>query len=175
MGEAKTEAFCGLNEVEQSIRECNFNKAIGPDGFYEKILGRSKSTRKTGCMKIASWLNAGQIPQYLKEGRLILLSKTAGDRYPEVNNARPIEVNSNLGKIIEKVILYKLQSGKCSLLQTGNYQSRFKENKIPTQTELDYQNILQIEEGRISKERHTCQQIYKRHTTLSRKTNQWQF
>ncbi|KEJ82964.1 hypothetical protein OXYTRIMIC_648 [Oxytricha trifallax] len=81
MCEDRDEKFCIIEEVERSIRECNFNKAIGPDGFHGKMLTKSEKTRKVVSQKITKWINSGTIPQYLKEGRLILLSKNFGDPF----------------------------------------------------------------------------------------------
>ncbi|KEJ82912.1 Ubiquitin carboxyl-terminal hydrolase [Oxytricha trifallax] len=133
--EINMEAFFNIEDVEKAIKESNFNKAIGPDGFDGKILTKSEEILKTVSEKITEWLKSGKIPQYIKEGRLILLSKTSGEHYPEVNNTRAIIVNSHLNKIVEKVIVNKLQEKGSELMRKGNQQSGFKQKKMAlTQT-----------------------------------------
>ncbi len=56
----------------------------------------------------------------MKEGRLVLLSKTT-DEIAEVCNTRPIIVLPHLSKIVEKAILAKLEVLGSDLLKTGNY------------------------------------------------------
>ncbi|KEJ82384.1 hypothetical protein OXYTRIMIC_127 [Oxytricha trifallax] len=121
--------FCKEEDVEKGIAECNFNKAIGQDGFDGKMLSKAGHLKKTINAKIQEWISKGKFPEYIKEGRLILLSKNQGELYPEIGNSRPIVVNSHLSKIIEKVIVIKIHEQKSELLVTGNYQNGFKENK----------------------------------------------
>ncbi|KEJ82925.1 hypothetical protein OXYTRIMIC_810 [Oxytricha trifallax] len=107
--EQNGEQFCVETDVDKGITECNFNKAIGQDGFDGKMLAKSENLKRTVVQTIVKWINQGTFPQYIKEGRLVLLSKNQGELYPEVNNTRPIVVNSHLSKIIEKVIVNKIQ------------------------------------------------------------------
>ena len=54
-------------------------------------------------------LNSINLPEYLSDGRLILLSKS-DQEYPEVDQTRPLVVTSHLLKIVEKTILDKLSN-----------------------------------------------------------------
>ena len=63
--------------------------------------------------------NKGEINDYLKEGRLLLLSKEKDSDSPTIENIRPI--------VIEKVIINRIQKGKMDFIRTGKYQSSFKE------------------------------------------------
>ncbi|KEJ82444.1 hypothetical protein OXYTRIMIC_662 [Oxytricha trifallax] len=135
------------------------------------MLSKSDKLQKVVSQKVAEWINCGKFPKYLKEGRLVLLGKNQGEQYPEINNTIPIVINSHLSKIIEKVIINKLQERKSELLETGNYQNGFKENKS---THL---NLIRLfdhikDSRRKSKSREAYLFIdYKKHTTLSGKTN----
>lgn len=62
-------------DVDEQIKNCNFKKAIGPDGFNGQILLKDKTLRRRVCEELAEYLNLGKFPEYLKEGRLIPLSK----------------------------------------------------------------------------------------------------
>jgi uncharacterized Fe-S cluster-containing radical SAM superfamily protein len=59
------------------------------------------------------------IPDYLKEGRLVPLSKNKGKDLAGLKDIRPIIVRSHLAKILEKATLAKL-------LATKQYQTGFK-------------------------------------------------
>ena len=58
---------------------------------------------------IADMLNCGVIPEYLKEGRLVLLSKDKGNSLPEINELRSITINSQILKIVEKTLINRLR------------------------------------------------------------------
>ena len=68
-------------------------------------------------------------PKYLSTGRLVLLSK---DNKPQaqIDNTRPIVVNSHITKVIEKAILIRLRKLNSKLLDTDKYQTGFKEGNM---------------------------------------------
>ncbi|KEJ82405.1 hypothetical protein OXYTRIMIC_628 [Oxytricha trifallax] len=82
-------------------------------------------------MKITNWLNTGQIPQYLKEGRLILLSKTVGDHNPEVNNTRPIVVNSIQARQSKKLFYTNSKGGKDRYCKQATIKVDQRKNEHP--------------------------------------------
>ena len=51
----------------------------------------------------------GNIPRYLREGRLIPLSKNKGKDMATLKDIRPIVVRSHLAKILEKATLAKIE------------------------------------------------------------------
>ena len=51
----------------------------------------------------------GSIPSYLREGRLIPLSKNKGKDMATLKDIRPIVVRSHLAKILEKATLAKIE------------------------------------------------------------------
>ncbi|KEJ82495.1 hypothetical protein OXYTRIMIC_092 [Oxytricha trifallax] len=104
VNEQDSQSFCQVQDVMKCIAECNLNKAKGQDGFDGKILSKSESMRKIISDKIVECLNTGSIPQYLKKGRLILLSKIQGDQCPDISNTRPIVVNSHLKKQSKRLL-----------------------------------------------------------------------
>ncbi len=73
--------------------------------------------------------NSKKFPAHLKEGRLVLLSKSASE-IAEISNTRPIVVLSHLSKITEKMIVNKLNSIESKLLDTGDYQTGFKKKSM---------------------------------------------
>ena len=53
-------------------------------------------------------LNQGEIPEYLREGRMVPLYKTATKGPITLDEIRPIVVRSHISKIMEKAILAKI-------------------------------------------------------------------
>jgi len=69
------------------------------------------------------------IPKYLREGRLIPLSKNKGKEEALLEEIRPIIVRSHISKVMEKAILAKAEHLAPHLLKTGLYQTGFKEGQ----------------------------------------------
>ena len=69
-------------------------------------------------------LNNDDIPEYLTEVRLILISKNCKTT-AELENVKPIAMLSHVIKVLEKTIKNKLKSTKSQLLATGWYQKGF--------------------------------------------------
>ena len=111
-----------LEEVKGAVKECNFNKGLGPDGFSGGILKPDQdrhqpTTRILG--QVREMLNdPDTIPHYLREGRLIPLSKNKGKDIAALKDIRPIVVRSHLAKILEKATLAKIESVSPNLLAT---------------------------------------------------------
>lgn len=120
MPEVSTNLF-RWEDVEAQIGNCNFKKAIGPDGFNGHILHKNKEIRRRVCEEVALYLNAGRFPEYLKEGRLIPLSKRKGYDSVETDDIRPLVVESHLKKLIKKTVRAKINETKSKILSTGTY------------------------------------------------------
>ena len=58
------------------------------------------------------------IPDYLREGRLIPLSKNKGKDIASLKDIRPIVLRSHLAKILEKATVAKIESVAPHLLAT---------------------------------------------------------
>lgn len=109
-----------LQDIEEAINQTNFSKGVGPDGFDGSVLNDNIVKQAVGKF-ILDALNSMDIPDYLCEGRLVLLSKKDTD-IVTLDNTRPIMVNSHLYKIMEKAIANKLTQMKSPLLKVGAYQ-----------------------------------------------------
>ncbi len=94
-------------DIDNAILACNFSKGLGPDGFDGKLL-EDPGIRKKVVDFLVESCNKGTFPQYMKQGRLVLLSKTV-EEIAEVGNTRPIIVLPHLTKIAEKAIVAKLE------------------------------------------------------------------
>jgi hypothetical protein len=74
-------------------------------------------------------LNQGDIPEYLRIGRMVPLQKTATKGPVALDEIRPIVVRSHISKIMEKAILAKITDGCPHLIESKMYQTGFKEGK----------------------------------------------
>ena len=121
-------------DVDEAIKECNFNKGLGPDGFDGNLLTTDKAGEENPLAdalkrQILQMLNTGMVPEYLNEGRLIPLSKNKGKDEAQLKDIRPIVVRSHISKVMEKAILAKIEKEAPHILKTGAYQTGFKEGK----------------------------------------------
>jgi uncharacterized Fe-S cluster-containing radical SAM superfamily protein len=107
--------------VLAGIKECNFEKAIGDDGFDERILKSEIELLTKVADELLEMLNTATFPNYFNVGRLVPLSKKKGESVVEIDDIRPIVVKSHLTKICEKVILTKIKEGHNHLLKTKRY------------------------------------------------------
>jgi hypothetical protein len=112
-------------EVREAMTACNFNKGLGPDGFHGGILRVNdlKHTLTNNLVtQIRQFLNdPTSIPEYLREGRLVPLSKNKGKDQALLKDIRPIVVRYHLAKILEKAALAKIEQRAPHLLATTQY------------------------------------------------------
>ena len=127
------------------MRECNFNKGLGPDGFDGTLLkvgSRKHQLTNNITRQLLAMLNEEvDIPEYLNEGRLVPLSKNKGSDQALLKDIRPIIVRSHLAKIVEKALMAKVESAAPHLLRTASYQTGFKEG---TSTACNAARLLQL-------------------------------
>ena len=76
-------------DVDKVISECNFSKPLGHNEFDGNCFKKYEKTKVEIRKFVLNSLNKNKIPNYLKEAKLILLSKSLS---PEttVNNTRPV-------------------------------------------------------------------------------------
>lgn len=91
------------------------------------------------------------MPAYLKESRLVMLSKT-GKSEADLNDIRPIAIASHMTKVIEKAIKNKLTKLDSELLKTKEYQTGFQVG-VSTQKNLAILLNVVMKTRRKSKER----------------------
>ena len=79
--------------------------------------------------QIAKFLNKPDtIPDYLSQGRLVLLSKTESS-FPKINDTRPLVVETIITKIMEKAIMSKLKCIDAGFVRKREYQKGFTEGE----------------------------------------------
>ena len=62
-----------LSEITEAIKNSNFNKGLGPDCFDGNILQLSELLCSKVSLEIMDALNQGDIPDYLRVGRMVPL------------------------------------------------------------------------------------------------------
>ena len=109
------------------MEDCNFNKGIGPDGFDGTACMMDQHLRHRVTTEIAQLMSQGTLPKYLREGRLVPLSKVKDSNNVKLGDIRPIVVRSHLSKVVEKTLLNRIKLGSWHLLETQYYQTGFKD------------------------------------------------
>ena len=101
-------------------------KALSVDAFPDEALLGSydEQTKQAMCQFIADVLNGKRrIPACLKEGKLVLLSKSGSEKV-QVTQTRPLAVLPPALKAVEKMILPSLTEVVWS--EVGEYQAGFR-------------------------------------------------
>ena len=97
-------------DIIRAIKTLSRSNAAGTDGIPSKIyrqsLDSSIKSKLTGACK--EWIRNSEIPDYLMEGRLVLISKDKTD-IPKINDTRPITILPAITKIFETSILHNLE------------------------------------------------------------------
>lgn len=96
-----------LNDIEEAIGCCNFNKTIGQDGFSGQTIKTYPEYKSRFAALVRDWLNDGYWPDYVNQGKLVLFSKNNKYSY-KLEDTRPIVVKSHILKFIEKSIRFKV-------------------------------------------------------------------
>ncbi len=60
-----------LADISKAIKNCNFNKGLGPDCFDGNILQSDQFLCDKDSYEILDALNQGNIPEYLRIGRMV--------------------------------------------------------------------------------------------------------
>ena len=108
-------------DISEAIKSCNFNKGLGPDCFDGNILQSDQTLCDKVSYEIMDALNQGDIPEYLRIGRMVPLQKTATKGPVALDEIRPIVVRSHISKIMEKAILAKITDGCPHLIESKMY------------------------------------------------------
>ena len=66
------------DDIYEAIKNTNFDKGLGPDGFDGHILLQNADLRGKITGELTNILNDGQLPGYLLEANVVALSKAKG-------------------------------------------------------------------------------------------------
>ena len=105
------------HEVDAAMEDCNFYKGIGPDGFDGTACKMNDQLRMRVTHEIAQLMTQGTLPSYLREGRLVPLSKVKESNNVKLGDIRPIVVRYHLSKVIEKTLFQRIKGGSCTYLR----------------------------------------------------------
>ncbi|KEJ82682.1 hypothetical protein OXYTRIMIC_436 [Oxytricha trifallax] len=167
--EQQKSKFCEEQEAERSIREFNFfNKAKVPDGFDGKMLLKSQKITKTVSRKIAQWLNQGQIPDYIEEGRLILKQSRRKSRQREANLLVDLQMayNSVWKDKLQQILRKRIVSQKKTQKQLAQLKHYTKATRLSLKKRRQQRDKGQLKEV----DYHPClQYLFARCTILIRR------
>jgi hypothetical protein len=66
------------NDIHEAIKNTNFDKGLGPDGFDWHVLIQNAYLRDKITGELTNTLNEGHMPGYLLEANIVALSKAKG-------------------------------------------------------------------------------------------------
>ena len=115
-----TEIF-RLTDFVEATKSSNFNKGLGPDCFDGNILQADSTLCDRISYEIQDVLNQGEMPDYLRVGRMVPLQKTTTKGPVPLDEIRPIVVRSHISKIMEKAILAKIKDTCTHLIDSKMY------------------------------------------------------
>ncbi|XP_048480282.1 uncharacterized protein LOC119694816, partial [Plutella xylostella] len=97
-------------EVEAVLKAQNPKKAPGSDGYTADICARAVRCEKEVFMEIANQcLAISYFPSQWKSAHVVILRKSGKEDYTHPKSYRPIGLLSVLGKILEKLLVGRLQ------------------------------------------------------------------
>jgi hypothetical protein len=108
-----------------AFEEVNPNKAMGVDLIPGKS-GNNPQIKTIIIKFIHKCLNSGNFPDYLKIGRMLLLSKN-GENFVTAKNTRPIVILCFILKVAARVTFNRLVRAKS--MQIGEYQNGFQRGR----------------------------------------------
>lgn len=150
-----------LSDISEAIKCSNFNKGLGPDCFDGNILQLNELLCSKVSLEIMDALNQGDIPEYLRVGRMVPLQKTSTKGPVALDEIRPIVVRSHISKIMEKAILAKVNESCPHLIESKLYQTGFKEGKS---TAIHISRLLKEVQGK-KRGNLISSLTYRKHTT----------
>ena len=100
-----------FQEVEAAIQKIKAGKSPGPDSFYSELFQNAGENLKKAVLYIfnISWLE-GQLPSTWKSANVKFLCKQGKSDYYSPSSYRPISLTSVLGKLMERIILARLEA-----------------------------------------------------------------
>ena len=110
-----------LSNISEANKSSNFNKGLGPDCFDGNILHLDELVCSKISLEIMDALNQGNIPEYLRVGRMAPLQKTSTKGTVALDEIRPIVVRSHILKIMEKAILVKVNESCPHIIESKLY------------------------------------------------------
>lgn len=101
--------FFTLEELSTAARKMPAGKVPGPDGLMNEVLRRVVQTDpETVLALLNTCLRWRRFPEAWKTAKLVLLHKGADRPIVEASNFRPICLINNIAKLMERLILVRL-------------------------------------------------------------------
>ncbi|KAG0422028.1 hypothetical protein HPB47_002120 [Ixodes persulcatus] len=94
-------------EVAETLRDLKTKSAPGPEGVTNKMLRNLSNEAITGITKyINECWRQGQLPRQWKTAKVVMVPKPG--KKPQLDSLRPISLTSCVGKIMEHVVLRRI-------------------------------------------------------------------
>ena len=118
-------------DIKRAISSISRSKAVGINGITSKALVQEiKSPLMIKIEKwFKEWIIKGEIPDYLTQGRLILISKD-NTKNPVINDTRPVTILPAITKFFETTILHNLEKATKSIIFNKNQRGFTKGKSI---------------------------------------------
>ncbi|KAG0427990.1 hypothetical protein HPB47_025010 [Ixodes persulcatus] len=101
------DADISVFEVTETLRDLKTKSAPGPDGVTNKMLRNLSNEAITGITKyINECWRQGQLPRQWKTAKVVMIPKPG--KKPQLDALRPISLTSCVGKIMELVVLRRI-------------------------------------------------------------------
>eukprot|EP00452_MALV-II_sp_L67-6_P000086 gene86-180_t len=100
------------------LSKAHLETAIEDDAIRLKILN-----------SFNEWLQSGSLPQYVKQTRIVALSKEANNEYPQVGAVRTLAVACTISKVYERLIQDRLTAELAKTSGLDQNQFGFQQNK----------------------------------------------
>ena len=122
-----------LEEIELNLKKCKSKSAVGLDGISYELI---KKFPNSYMLQFASFLTAcmrlGHFPSNWKKAKVILIPKPGKDPR-QAKNHRPISLLSCLGKILERILAYRLSNYLEQNKLFAKSQSGFRSKRMTTE------------------------------------------
>jgi len=107
---ADTTPLFTVEELTQAVAKLPSGKAPGPDHIPNEVIKiAAKRHPKTFLETYNACLSGGVFPQRWKKAKLVLLHKGAGKPPDQPSSYRPISLLDGAGKLLERLLLNRLQ------------------------------------------------------------------
>lgn len=139
-----TDIFTNNETVKSIIKQLRPKKSSGPDDIPNFALKKlSNLAFNFLTILFNNCINNGYFPNSWKEARILPINKSVNNL--DVNNFRPISLLSNVGKVLERIILDKMMlPSTCPVDPISDFQFGFRRGLSTVHALLKLQNDVII-------------------------------
>jgi len=121
-----------INEIQQATKRLKNNKAMGPDNIHNQLITNGGPIMHQSLQQLFNIsLNQGILPTQWKMANICAIPKPSRDP-TKVTNYRPISLLSCVGKLMERVLSFRLTNYLQQHQLITKHQHGFQPNKRTT-------------------------------------------